>query len=92
MCGSNEDNKKCFPGDSSSSAGCTTKTEFVEVSAYFVHQVVELTFIFCEMKKEDNVCGTTAWHLCMLYDLCLATKCTDLTPVYAQGMLQAGMA
>lgn len=43
------------------------------------------------MKREDNVCGTTAWHLCVLY-LCIATVCTDLTPVYAKGMLQAGMA
>jgi hypothetical protein len=24
--------------------------------------------------------------------LCVATMCTDLTPVYAQGMIQAGMA
>jgi hypothetical protein len=47
--------------------------------------------MFCEVKKEENVCVATAWHLCMLY-LCVATMCTDLTPVYAQGMLQAGMA
>jgi hypothetical protein len=61
------------------------------VSAFFVHQVIELAFIFCEMKREDIICGTTAWHLCILY-LCVATVCTDLTPVYAQGMIQAGMA
>jgi hypothetical protein len=60
------------------------------VSASFVHQV-ELTFIFREMKREDYVCVATAWHLCMLY-LYVARMCTDLTPVYAQGMLQAGMA
>jgi hypothetical protein len=58
---------------------------------FFVHQVFELTFILCEMKREDIICGTTAWHLCILY-LCVATMCTDLTPVYAQGMLQSGMA
>jgi len=51
-----------------------------------------LTFVFYEMKKEDYVCGTTAWHLYMFYDLCLATTCTDLTALYAQGMLQTGMA
>lgn len=50
-------------------------------------QVAGLSSLFYDMKKEEYVYDTAAWHY-VLYDLCFASTCTDLTPLYSQ----AGMA